>query len=224
MGDIIRTKSKSRAEVTFLDSSILRLAQSSRVEIKEYFKGVSRTSGVFKLFRGKIQSIIKLSLGKTFGLNKSNRFEVHTPTAVIGVRGTNFFTYYNRGISGSTFKEGTGYGYSINRPDQVMNINAGQSLVTTSPDIPPEIRSATDQEMKAHEIETSPQGEDNRASGGGTEKWINNSLKKELDEKKPSNKQFLKRGIDGLTSDMEKFNKGIDIPQQVPQTDPYHTE
>jgi len=224
VGDIIRTNIKSKAEVTLLDSSILRLAQSSQIEIKEYIVGIARTSGIFKLFKGKIQNIIKLSLGKSFGHKKSNRFEVHTPTAIIGVRGTNFFTYYISGISGSTFKEGTGYGYSLNRPDEVMNISLGQSMIVTSPDIPPEIRPATDEEMKGHEIETSPRGEDSKAEEGDTGKWIDSILKKERDEKKTFNEQFMKKGVDDLMGDMEKFDKGIDIPQPVPQTDPHHTQ
>jgi hypothetical protein len=43
-----------------------------------------------------------------------NRYEVHTPTAVCGVRGTDFFMYYEKGESGATFKEGFGYGYNKN--------------------------------------------------------------------------------------------------------------
>ena len=49
-GDIIRTKSDSKAEITFLDGNILRLAQSTRVEAAEYITGIARRSGKFKLF------------------------------------------------------------------------------------------------------------------------------------------------------------------------------
>jgi hypothetical protein len=120
MGDIIRAKSKSKAEITFSDGNILRLAQNTRVEITEYVVGKEGTSGVLYLYRGKIQSIIKEVLGKIFGVNKEHRYEVHTPTAVVGVRGTNFFTYFLRGISGSIVKDGEICGYSKKRFADVM--------------------------------------------------------------------------------------------------------
>ena len=88
--DIIRTKSKSKAEITFLDGNILRLAEETRVEIAEYMIEEEQVVGILNLFRGKLQNIVS-TLGKKYGPNKRNRFEVHTPTAVCGVRGTNFF-------------------------------------------------------------------------------------------------------------------------------------
>ena len=36
VGDIIRTKSRSRAQVTFIDGSKVNIAQKSRIEIKEF--------------------------------------------------------------------------------------------------------------------------------------------------------------------------------------------
>jgi len=155
-GDIIRTKSEAKAEITFVDGNILRLAKSTRMKITEYLFDKERTSGILKLYRGKIQNKVKKLLGRVFGLKKRNRFEVHTPTAVVGVRGTNFFTYFLRGISGASFKEGSGYGYSLNRPDEVRNISPGQAMVVISPDLPPVIRDATDVELNKHEGDTTP--------------------------------------------------------------------
>ncbi|MFC1869027.1 FecR domain-containing protein [Thermodesulfobacteriota bacterium] len=219
VGDIIRTKSKSRAEITFLDDNSLRLAQSSRIEITEYIVGMKRISGIFKLFRGKIQNIIKAAVGKSFGLKKSNRYEVHTPTVVVGVRGTNFFTFHISGISGSTFKEGSGYGYSINRPDDVIIISAGQTMIATSPDILPVIRPATDLEMKNHEKETSPQGDEKETTGGGAGRGITNMLRQGAGEEKSTEERFIKEGIGQEMRGIERLDKGIDIPQQPPPPD-----
>lgn len=36
VGDIIRTKRRSKAEITFVDDNVLRLAQEIRVKITEY--------------------------------------------------------------------------------------------------------------------------------------------------------------------------------------------
>lgn len=108
VGDIVRTKSKSKAEITFIDDNVLRLAEKTRLKITEYMVEKDRNKGILSLLRGKIQSIVKMRLGRIFGLGKANRYEVHTPTAVCGVRGTNFFVWFRRGESGAGFESGTG--------------------------------------------------------------------------------------------------------------------
>jgi len=104
VGDILRTKSRARAEIRFNDGSIMRLASGSRVEINEYMTGKKQSRGIFRLFRGKIQNIVKKSRG-FFGFKKRNRYEVHTPTAVCGARGTNYFSSHIRGASNFIFKD-----------------------------------------------------------------------------------------------------------------------
>jgi hypothetical protein len=153
--DIIRAKSRSKAEILFNDGNLLRLAQNTRVEISEYISDGHRKSTILSLFRGKIQNKVKKMFGRIFG-KKRNRFEVHTPTSVCGVRGTDFFTYYQKGISGAVFKEGRGYGYSINRPDEIKEIPTGKAMLVSNPDQPPIIRPATDAELIKHEQETTP--------------------------------------------------------------------
>ncbi|MBI9082520.1 MAG: FecR domain-containing protein [Desulfobacterales bacterium] len=144
-GDIVRTKSKSRVEVLFGDGSILRLAPNSRIEVSQYDMGGAQDMGILKLFRGKVQSIVKRAAG-FFG-NKGNRFEIHTPTAVAGVRGTDFFTWYSDGQSGAAVKEGTVYTYAANRPNQVKTVRKGQSSIVVSADEDPVIGTATDEEL-----------------------------------------------------------------------------
>ncbi|MGD2126553.1 MAG: FecR family protein [Desulfobacteraceae bacterium] len=156
VGDIIRAKSGSRAEITFVDGNILRLAQNTRVEVTEYMVGKEETKGALKLFRGKIQNIVKRVLGRIFGRGKKNRFEVHTPTAVCGVRGTNFFTWYTNGVSGAAFQEGQGYGYSVGQPEAVMQINAGERMLVLGPGQRPIVMFATDFELQQHWMETAP--------------------------------------------------------------------
>jgi FecR protein len=144
-GDILRTKSKSRAEVTFSDGSLLRMAQNSRIQVRQYDMGGTRDRGILQLFRGKVQSIVKRAAG-FFG-NKRNRFEVHTPTAVAGVRGTNFFTWYTGGQSGSAVKEGIVYTYAANKPTEVREVRAGQSSIVFSADKGPVISTATGKDL-----------------------------------------------------------------------------
>ena len=157
-GDIIRTKSKSRMQITFVDGSIMRFAPNTRMKITEYMVEKKRTKGAFALFRGKIQCIVKTTLGRLFGFGRRNRIEVRTPTAVCGVRGTNFFAYHRKNISGAVFKEGKGYGYSINRPDETRTIEAGQAMLVADPNLPPVLRRVTDVEMDQHLSDTCSSG------------------------------------------------------------------
>jgi len=156
VGETLRTKSRSKAEVTFEDGSILRLAESTAMEVKEYMAGQDGLSGIFKLARGKIQSLISEAASKIFRLGRQSRFEVHTPTAVVGIRGTTFFTYYLKGISGALFQEGTGYGYNVNKPEEVKTIRAGQAMIVGGPEKAPVIRPATEVEIKQHMNDTDP--------------------------------------------------------------------
>jgi hypothetical protein len=155
VGDTVRTKSLSKAEVTFVDGNILRLAEKTAVEIKEYMLSQDRLSATLRLARGKIHNIVKMA-GRLFGADKKDRFEVHTPTAVAGVRGTNFFSYYLKSVSGAVFQEGTGYGYNVNKPEDVKTIHAGQAMVVAGPDKVPMIKPATEVEFKQHINDTDP--------------------------------------------------------------------
>jgi FecR-like protein len=165
-GDIVRTKSRSRVQITFDDGSIIRLAAGSRIRIDEYAMGKGKDRGILKLFRGKVQSIVKKSRG-FFGFGKMNRFEVHTPTAVCGVRGTDYFSSYQAGASHFVFKEGSGYGYNVNRPDQVLLVSAGQAMSLTGADQAPIIRPATDAEMQQHSEDTDAGKPDGDGETGG---------------------------------------------------------
>ncbi|MBM4272049.1 MAG: FecR domain-containing protein [Deltaproteobacteria bacterium] len=151
VGDIIRTKIKSKCELTLIDGNVLRLAENTRMRISEYMIRKDEQRGTMSLFRGKMQSIVKAT-----GVIKGSRYEVHTPMAVCGVRGTNFFTFHQAGVSGAIFKEGTGYGYSINRPEVVVTITPGQAMVVTSATAPPVVRPATAVEIEKHLKDTTP--------------------------------------------------------------------
>ena len=82
--DLIVTTRTSSATMVFSDNSTIRLDQNSKLEIKEFlFKEKSRT-GIFSLAVGKLTANVKKYIGG------ENVFEVRSPTAVAGVRGTGF--------------------------------------------------------------------------------------------------------------------------------------
>lgn len=170
--DIVRAKSKSKAEIAFIDDTVLRLAQKTRVEVTEYLVGEERTRGIFNLYRGKIQNKVKKVMGRLFGLKERNRYEVYTPTFTVGVRGTDFFTYYQRELKGAIFIEGSGYGYSLNMPDVIRDIIVGQAMVVVSPDIPPMIRPATDVEIQKNMKDTAPSEKPEEVTEAPTEEAL----------------------------------------------------
>ncbi len=146
-GDIIRTKRKSKAGMTFNDGNVIWIAETSRMRITRYQPGEGQKS-VVNLFRGKARSILS-------NLARKANFEVHTPTAVCGVRGTIFIGFFQNGQSGFVFEQGQGYGYNTNMPSQVVTIAAGQSMVVPSQDQAPVVRQTTAQEIQNHLKDTS---------------------------------------------------------------------
>jgi hypothetical protein len=58
---------------------------------------------------------------------KANRFEIHTPCAVSGVRGTDFIVFHTRYSSSVVVKEGIVYVYNPKFPDLVTVVKEGFS-------------------------------------------------------------------------------------------------
>ncbi len=148
VGDILRAKSKSRAEVTFQDGNILRLAESTRVRITEYQAREGSTT-TLELFRGKTQNIVS-------GLARDARYEVRTPNAVVGVRGTNFIAFFQNGVSGFLPREGTIYGYNRAIPQEVRVVTPGQAIMVFAVDRPAVIQPATAADVNRHLKDTTP--------------------------------------------------------------------
>jgi hypothetical protein len=86
-GDVIRTKSLSKAQVTFMDNSILTISPESRVAIEEYMydSAKNKRNAVIKLFQGLAHMVVSK-------ITKAEEpdFVVKTNTAIMGVRGTDF--------------------------------------------------------------------------------------------------------------------------------------
>lgn len=86
IGDIVRTKSDGTAEITFIDNSVMSLGPRSRLGIEEYLykSEENRRVASLKLNRGKAA----FTIPKPVYAAEGSKFEMHTRTAVAGVRGT----------------------------------------------------------------------------------------------------------------------------------------
>jgi hypothetical protein len=88
-GDVIRTKSQARAQVRFVDDTLMTLAPESRLAVSDYvFEPSSRARrAVLKFFKG----LMHLVITRQLQLEEPD-FIVQTLTAVIGERGTESYT------------------------------------------------------------------------------------------------------------------------------------
>lgn len=138
-GDILRAKSNSFAEVVFADNTVLKLAPNTRVEIKDYALADDNTrkAGTLRLLRGKLRATVPKTLGAVLpvGAGQSN-FQVETPTAIAGVRGTDFFMFHLLGLSGVLVEDGIVDTLNKSLPGDIVRVAAGFFTVIR-PDGPP---------------------------------------------------------------------------------------
>ncbi len=89
VGDVVRTKSMSRAQIKFVDDTVLTMAPESRVTIEKYmFDGAKgERQAVLEVLRGLVHTAVEKVYPKT-----EPDFIMKTHTAVLGVRGTRWYT------------------------------------------------------------------------------------------------------------------------------------
>ncbi len=85
LGDVIRTKSLSKASITFVDNTVITVSPESRIVIEEYMFDPSKgkRSAVLQLFYGTALAVVS----KIFKTEQPD-FVIKTHTAIMGVRGT----------------------------------------------------------------------------------------------------------------------------------------
>jgi len=89
VGDVVRTKSESRAQIKFVDDTVLTIAPESRVTVEEYmFDGAK---GERKAVLGVLRGMVHTAVEKVYRTEEPD-FVIKTHTAVMGVRGTKWYT------------------------------------------------------------------------------------------------------------------------------------
>ncbi len=132
-GDVVVTTQSGRVKLIMKDESKVYVGSQSRITIDNYeMRGGSLFSGSFNMLWGKVRFLVtKLKTG-------SASFSVHTKTATIGVRGTQFAVMLNKPVQPQQLVpttvllfEGAVIGKSIK--GQVANIKPG-TIVRLKPD------------------------------------------------------------------------------------------
>ncbi len=126
VGDIFRAKTNSRAEITFFNKNILRIHPATRIQISQYSDDGTRSDQVMKMDRGKVEAVSSQEfVKKVSSFAEGNKFEVHTPNAAVGIRGSGMTVAFANMATGVFFSTGRGYLYNPNQPGIVQNISAG---------------------------------------------------------------------------------------------------
>ncbi len=149
IGDSVRTKSNSKAEIRFKDNSIARLAQNSKITIQDYQfneKG-QRKSAAIALERGKVRTIIAK-------MPQPADFDILTPNAKGVVKGSDIFTFYQAGSSGMLVADGALSVVNTLHPGTPLLIPSGNSVLIPLEKLPEGPRPYLDLEEKLYEQDT----------------------------------------------------------------------
>jgi len=152
VGDIMRTKTNSKIEVTFADKSMLRMAHSTRVEISDYQLDESnkRIEATINLQRGKVRAIVEKMKNKA-------AFNIHTPNAEGTIIGSDVFAFYQAGASGMLVAQGTLHIINPFMPTPTpMIITPGNSVLVPHNGAPLGPRPYIELEQTLHEQDVNP--------------------------------------------------------------------
>jgi len=91
-GDQLRTGRPGRLRVVFQDDSVLTLSDGSQMTVNDQTFDPQRGKGrsLFQLVRGKVDALVS-----DYYHRSGTSYEIETPTAVAGVRGTDFIVKYD---------------------------------------------------------------------------------------------------------------------------------
>jgi ferric-dicitrate binding protein FerR (iron transport regulator) len=89
VGDSLATSARSSLTVAMVDGSRLTLSESSSFTIDRAGVGGPKRDSTLSLLKGHLRAVVKFTTG-----GRSPNFEVRTPNAIAGVRGTDFETAY----------------------------------------------------------------------------------------------------------------------------------
>jgi hypothetical protein len=122
--DLITTGEEARARILFKDDSILTLAQNTSLEIKEYLIEKDKRNSIISLQAGKLRTEV------TKFLTPESKFEVHTPTAIAGARGSDWLSVVESNPGTTIYcLQGSISVVNPEFPTQILTLTSGQYAV-----------------------------------------------------------------------------------------------
>jgi hypothetical protein len=97
--DVIITAADSRAKIVMVDNNEINVSPDSQIEIQnyEYDPSQGKKNVLLNVIYGKVRSKVEQKYD-----GKTSQFQIKTPSAVAGVRGTDFITSYNSSTHSSS--------------------------------------------------------------------------------------------------------------------------
>lgn len=125
-GDLVRTKSQSRAQLRFIDETVVTVSPESSILIEDYLYDAPQgyRQAALNLFRGLAYTAVNRILQ-----TEKPDFVLKTHTAVFGVRGTRFFTLAAVKYSGNYLEQGAAEVTSLAAPAQPLRLNTMEFAV-----------------------------------------------------------------------------------------------
>ena len=132
-GDTVQTNN-GRVQVRMTDGAFISLQPNTEFGIKEYkFSGKADGSenALYSLFKGAMRTVTGL-----IGRSNRNRYQVATPTATVGIRGTGGLIQVQN--DGSTLVQGTSGIWFLANPAGTIDVPAGVAgIAPVDPKLPP---------------------------------------------------------------------------------------
>jgi len=130
-GDVVRTND-GRAQIRFTDGAYVSLQPNTEYGIRDYQYTQGNERGFFSLLKGAMRTVT----GAIGRINR-DRYQIATPTATVGIRGTGGVIQVQD--DGSTLVIGTSGIWSLTNPAGSVDVPAGNSAVAPSdPNQPPQ--------------------------------------------------------------------------------------
>ncbi|MFN3696226.1 MAG: FecR domain-containing protein [Pseudobdellovibrio sp.] len=137
--DTIVTGKDSRAKIVMSDRNIINVLPDTKLRISSYLNNGSEKNVRLDLIEGKVRNNVEQKYD-----NDKNKFEVVTPSAVAGVRGTQFITSFDKG----TFKTAIitlkgevsfrGIDLKTNAPTEAVVVKKGETSSLDQSSVQPE--------------------------------------------------------------------------------------
>lgn len=151
LGDRLRTQPVSRLKLLLKDESVLTLGPSSELSVDEQVVASTGGTSALSVVTGAVRAVVPPKYG-----TPGSRFDVSTPTAVAGVRGTTFVVAYDQAaeltrvlcLSGTVVVRG-----AVGARREVT-LRAGEITEIGKDGIPTKPRTPTSDEVDAMDVAT----------------------------------------------------------------------
>ncbi|HEY4716768.1 MAG TPA: FecR family protein [bacterium] len=145
--DTVRTEGTSKIKIYLKDDSVITLGENTKLSVEEYMFALEegRRSVVLNLIGGRLRVIVGQILEAV-----GSKYEVKSPTSVIGVRGTHFYLYVISGITKiAVFSGEVDASNVLEVVKGIVRIKAGQMSIVPENEPPGEpVRISSEEQIK----------------------------------------------------------------------------